>query len=86
MARKIVDEDFQHAVFLREPKPEPEPDMDAAHSLHDAQVGIVSHVFNTSSSGAAGPLAFLPPDQNQTETSGLHAPIRLIILSVFVLK
>jgi len=42
MARKIVDEDFQHAVFLREPKPE--PDMDGAQSLHDAQVGIVSHV------------------------------------------
>jgi len=72
MARKIVDEDFQHAVFLREPKPE--PDMDGAQSLHDAQVGIVSHMFNTSSSGAAGPLALRPPNQNQIETSGLHAP------------
>ncbi|RLN34472.1 histone-lysine N-methyltransferase SUVR4-like isoform X2 [Panicum miliaceum] len=68
MARKVVDADFQHAVFLREPKPE--PDMDAAQSLHDAQVGIVSHMFNTSSLGAAGPLALRPPDQNQTETSG----------------
>ena len=69
-----MDEDFQQAVFLREPKPEPEPDMDAAQSLHDVQVGIVSHMFNASSSGAAGPLALRPPNQNQIETSGLHAP------------
>jgi len=68
MARKIMDEDFQQAVFLREPKPE--PDMDAAQSLHDVQVGIVSHMFNASSSGAAGPLALRPPNQNQIETSG----------------
>jgi hypothetical protein len=70
-ARQMMDEDFQDAVFLREPKPE--PDMDVAQSLHDAQVGIVSNPFNTSSSGAADPLASRPPNQNQTEISGLHA-------------
>ncbi|WVZ81478.1 hypothetical protein U9M48_028852 [Paspalum notatum var. saurae] len=31
-ARLMMDEDFQHAVFLREPKPE--PDMDVAPSFH----------------------------------------------------
>nr|TKW36176.1 hypothetical protein SEVIR_2G423700v2 [Setaria viridis] len=67
-ARQMMDEDFQHAVFLREPKPE--PDIDVAQSLHDAQVGIVSHPFNTSSSGAADPLASRPSVQNQTEISG----------------
>nr|CAB3458794.1 unnamed protein product [Digitaria exilis] len=52
-AKQMIDEDFQHAVFLREPKLE--PDMDATQSFHDAQVGIVSHPFNTSPSGAADP-------------------------------
>ncbi|CAL5061338.1 unnamed protein product [Urochloa decumbens] len=64
----MIDEDFQHAVFLREPKPE--PDVDVAQSFQDAQVGIISHPFNTCSSGAAGPLALCPPNQNQAEISG----------------
>ncbi|CAN6212529.1 unnamed protein product [Urochloa humidicola] len=67
-ARQMIDEGFQHAVFLREPKPE--PDMDVAQSFQDAQVGIVSHPFNTCSAGAADPLAWCPPNKNQTEISG----------------
>ncbi|CAL5085086.1 unnamed protein product [Urochloa decumbens] len=67
-AKQMIDEEFQHAVFLREPKPE--PDVDVAQSFQDAQVGVISHPFNTCSSGAAGPLALCPPNQNQTEISG----------------
>ncbi|WVZ81504.1 hypothetical protein U9M48_028873 [Paspalum notatum var. saurae] len=61
-ARQMMDEDFQHAVFLREPKPE--PDMDVAPSFHDTQVSIVSHPPD-----AADPLALHPHDQNQSKLS-----------------
>ncbi|KAF8679099.1 hypothetical protein HU200_045861 [Digitaria exilis] len=69
-AKQMIDEDFQHAVFLREPKLE--PDMDATQSFHDAQVGIVSHPFNTSPSGAADPhpLEVHLPNKNQSVISG----------------
>ncbi|KAJ1273615.1 hypothetical protein BS78_06G295600 [Paspalum vaginatum] len=62
-ARQMVDEDFQHAVFLREPKPE--PDMDVALTFHDTQVSIVSH-----SPDAADPIALHSHDQNQSKLSG----------------
>ncbi|GJN01198.1 hypothetical protein PR202_ga18445 [Eleusine coracana subsp. coracana] len=74
-ARQMMDEDFQHAVFLKEPKPE--PDMEAIQynaslpSCQNDQVGISSHPLNiSSSSGAAHPLALLPPDQYTSKISG----------------
>ncbi|CAN6226322.1 unnamed protein product [Urochloa humidicola] len=69
-ARQMIDGEFQDAVFLREPKPEPDMDVALAQSFQDAQVGIVSHPFNTCSSGAADPLAVCPPNKNQTEMTG----------------
>ncbi|OEL34616.1 Histone-lysine N-methyltransferase SUVR4 [Dichanthelium oligosanthes] len=67
-ARQMMDQDFQDAAFLREPKPE--PDIDDAQNFHDVQVGIISYPFSTSSSGAADPLALHTPSQNQSEISG----------------
>uniref|UniRef100_A0A0A9GZV8 Uncharacterized protein n=1 Tax=Arundo donax TaxID=35708 RepID=A0A0A9GZV8_ARUDO len=72
--RQMMDEDFQHAVFLREPKLE--PDMDAvpysaaASSCQNAQVGIISHLHNTSFLGSADPVALPPPNQNPSNISG----------------
>ncbi|KAL6651694.1 hypothetical protein ACP70R_010619 [Stipagrostis hirtigluma subsp. patula] len=70
-ARQMMDEDFQHAVILREPKPEPDMEFSAAaSSCHNAQVGIISHPLNASSSCAADPQALPPPDQNRSKISG----------------
>jgi hypothetical protein len=59
-ARQMMDEDFQHVVFLMEPKPE--SDMDTVQyngfiaNWHNDK-NIISFVT------AAHPLALLPPDQ-----------------------
>jgi hypothetical protein len=49
----MMDEDFQHTVFLREPKPEPDTDdlqcSAPASSCQNAQLGrIASHPLNAS--------------------------------------
>uniref|UniRef100_A0A0E0KXC7 SET domain-containing protein n=1 Tax=Oryza punctata TaxID=4537 RepID=A0A0E0KXC7_ORYPU len=78
--RQIVDEDFQDAAFLREPKPEPNIDMDivmdaiqgtaVTSDCPNAQLGLIDYPLNASSSRVALPLALPPPDQNVPQISG----------------
>lgn len=86
-ARQMIDEDFQHAVFLKEPKPEPDTEYNASvpNCVND-QVGVISHPLNISpsSSGAAHPLALLPPDQCTSEISGLNTSFSCIVHLIFV--
>ena len=65
-AIQMMDEDFQHAVFLREPKPEPDTDdlqcTAPASSCQNAQPGcITSHLLNASTS----------------DTPPVHAPLQI---------
>ncbi|TVU16735.1 hypothetical protein EJB05_40312 [Eragrostis curvula] len=71
-ARQMLDEDFQHAVFFKEPKPEPELDAvqysaPSSSCKNAAQVAIISHPLNISSSShAADP----PHNQYTSKISG----------------
>jgi hypothetical protein len=74
-ARQMVDEDFQHAVFLKEPKPE--PDMDTVQ--YNGSISSCQNDQNISSSAAAvRPLALLPP----SKISGLHSYLYRVYLVV----
>jgi hypothetical protein len=78
-ARQMMDEDFQHAVFLKEPKPE--PDMDTVQ--YNGSVSSCQNDQNISSSAAAvRPLALLPPDQYKSKISGLHSYLYCVHLVV----
>lgn len=74
--RQMMDEDFQDSAFLREPKPEPDIDMDAIQGTAatsdcpNAHLGLIDYPLNASSSRVALPLALLPPDQNVPQISG----------------
>ncbi|XP_015692152.1 probable inactive histone-lysine N-methyltransferase SUVR2 isoform X2 [Oryza brachyantha] len=73
--RQMMDEDFQHTAFLKEPKPE--PDMDARQGAAvtsdcpNSQPGLIDYPLNASSSRVTLPLALPPPDQNVPQISGL---------------
>ncbi|KAG8066866.1 hypothetical protein GUJ93_ZPchr0004g40381 [Zizania palustris] len=72
--RQMMDEDFQHAAFLREPKPDPDIDalQDSTVTSHcsNPQLGLVDHPPNANSSRVALPLALPLPDQNVPQISG----------------
>lgn len=63
--RQVMEEDLQHDVFLREPKPEPD-DMDASN-CQNAQLGLVDLPHGARSSRV---LALPPPDRNSKRISG----------------